>query len=199
MKFAIIYIFIGLFLVVGNWESQQQHWQQEDEVTEDSIRLRIFSHDDSLLQQEIKRQVRDEVALYSADHMEEVPSIEEARKVFESHLDIIEKKAEEVVHNYDDSLPVDVSLQKEVEFPTRVYGPLVYPAGDYEALVIEIGEGEGENWWCVLFPPLCLTDLGIGEEEEEQSEEEKEQEDEEENGPEFTFFLAEIWEDLFNA
>ncbi|QQK81663.1 stage II sporulation protein R [Salicibibacter cibi] len=196
MKSAIIYVFIGLFLVVGNWESQQQHWQEEDPVPEDSIRLRIFSHDDSLLQQEIKREVRDEVAIYSAEHMDDVPTKEEAREVFDAHLETIEKKAEEVVHAYDASMPVDVSLEEDVEFPTRVYGPLVYPAGDYEALVIDIGDGEGENWWCVLFPPLCLSDLGIGEEEEETGEEKDENVEEE---PEFSFFIAEVWDEWFGA
>ncbi|AXF56393.1 stage II sporulation protein R [Salicibibacter kimchii] len=193
MKLAITYTFIGLFLVVGNWESQQQHWQEEDPVPEDSIRLRIFSHDDSLLQQEIKREVRDEVAVYSAEYMEDMPTKEAARDVFDAHLETIEEKAEEVIDAYDVSMPVDVSLEKDVKFPTRVYGPLVYPAGDYEALVIEIGDGEGKNWWCVLFPPLCLSDLGIGEEEEETEKEKKEEE------PEFSFFLAEIWDGWFGA
>ncbi|SDI47276.1 stage II sporulation protein R [Natribacillus halophilus] len=199
MKSAIIYVFIGLFLVVGNWESQQQHWPEEDPVPEDSLRLRIFSHDDSLLHQQIKQEVRDEVAIYSAEHMEDVPTKEEAREVFAAHLDTIEEKAEDIVHSYDPSMPVDVSLDEDVAFPTKVYGPLVYPAGDYEALVVDIGDGEGENWWCVLFPPLCLTDLGIGEEEDEEEQEDHESEEVDENEPEFTFFLAEVWEDWFSA
>ncbi|GAK14472.1 stage II sporulation protein R [Geomicrobium sp. JCM 19039] len=198
MKQAIIYTFICLFMVVSTWESQQQYWMEEDDVPEEAIRLRIFSHSDALVHQQIKRDVRDEVALYTREMLEDTNTKHEAREVFEKELGNLEQLAVTVVENHGYDLPVDVSLDTDVEFPTKVYGPLVYPAGLYEALVIEIGEGNGENWWCVLFPPLCLTDLGIGtddEEEELSTEGVNNSEDNEE--PEFRFFVVDLWEDWF--
>ena len=55
-----------------------------------------------------------------------------------------------------------VKFSKNVKFPTKVYGNFIYPAGEYEAVLITIGEGEGANWWCVLFPPMCFLDFRAG-------------------------------------
>lgn len=197
MKQALIYTFICLFMVVGTWESQQQYWMAEDSIPEDAIRLRIFSHSDALVHQQIKRDVRDEVALYTREMLTGATTQSEARATFTEQLTNIEDIAEDIVERHGFDLPVDVSLSEDVEFPTKVYGPLVYPAGLYEALVIEIGDGNGENWWCVLFPPLCLTDLGIGSDEEiEEEEVELSTEDVDKTGdnsePEFTFFCGRI-------
>ena len=92
-----------------------------------------------------------------------------------------------------------------VAFPTKLYGDQIYPAGDYEALRIQIGSGEGENWWCVLFPPLCFVDMSNGDAVEAKSthsfstsmtstqaayaSESKEQREEQEKKMEVRFFL----------
>ena len=55
-----------------------------------------------------------------------------------------------------------MKFSKNVKFPTKVYGNFIYPAGEYEAVLITIGEGEGANWWCVLFPPMCFLDFSSG-------------------------------------
>src|SRR5699024_8886693 len=55
--------------------------------------------------------------------------------------------------------PFHIKFEKNVPFPLKTYGPYIYPEGDYEAILITLGEGNGENWWCVLFPPLCFVDF----------------------------------------
>lgn len=84
----------------------------------------------------------------------------------------------------------------EAQFPTKLYGNLVYPAGVYDALLITLGEGKGENWWCVLFPPLCFLDMDSGEAVEEDMSTASEQEEEEKETIEVKFFLVEFFTDL---
>lgn len=78
-----------------------------------------------------------------------------------SHLPDIQATAEAVIkeQGLEQSVKVDFG---QAEFPTKLYGQYLYPAGEYEAVIITLGEGDGANWWCVLFPPLCFLDFSNG-------------------------------------
>jgi stage II sporulation protein R len=126
-----------------------------------AIRLRILANSDLDADQALKRKVRDAVNEKIAVWVQDLTSITEARKVIKSKLPAIEATAEAVVKQEGSKQAVNVKFGK-VQFPTKLYGQFLYPAGDYEAILITLGEGKGANWWCVLFPPLCFLDFSNG-------------------------------------
>jgi stage II sporulation protein R len=126
-----------------------------------AIRLRILANSDLDSDQALKRKVRDAVNAKISVWVKDLTSIKEARKVIKSKLPEIETTAEAVVKEEGSKQKVSVKFGK-VQFPTKLYGQFLYPAGDYEAILITLGEGKGANWWCVLFPPLCFLDFSNG-------------------------------------
>lgn len=130
-------------------------------IPSDAIRLRILANSDSAEDQALKRLVRDEVNEEITKWVSELTSKEEAREVIKEGLPEIKEIAEKVVaeQNSDQDVNVEFGL---VEFPTKLYGEFLYPAGKYEAILITLGNGAGANWWCVLFPPLCFLDFSNG-------------------------------------
>lgn len=133
-------------------------------IPEDAIRLRILAHSDAEDDQAVKRKVRDQIVLNINTWLGEQaqPATRaEARAFIEAHLEELQETAREVVEQEGMDYSVKAEL-KVVPFPAKLYGGEVYPAGDYEALRITLGEGSGQNWWCVLFPPLCFVDGSEG-------------------------------------
>ena len=130
-------------------------------IPSDAIRLRILANSDSAEDQALKRLVRDEVNLEITKWVAELTSKEEARDVIQAGLPEIEKIAKQVVAEQNSAQEVKVEFG-QVEFPTKLYGEFLYPAGEYEAILITLGDGVGANWWCVLFPPLCFLDFSNG-------------------------------------
>jgi stage II sporulation protein R len=172
-------------------------------IPSDAIRLRILANSDSGKDQEIKRLVRDEVNAEITKWVSDLTSKAEAKRVIQEGLPELQKIAERVVaeENSDQSVEVDFGT---VEFPTKLYGQFLYPAGEYEAILITLGEGSGANWWCVLFPPLCFLDFSNGvavsegfDETEEEDQESPVYTSEDEEPVEVKFFLAELWGKIF--
>ena len=130
-------------------------------IPNEAIRLRILANSDEQNDQAVKRLIRDEVNKDITVWVQDLTSIDEARKVITSHLPEIQATAEEVVKREGFSQSVTVEFG-QADFPTKLYGQYLYPAGVYEAIVITLGAGEGANWWCVLFPPLCFLDFSNG-------------------------------------
>ncbi|RSL28931.1 stage II sporulation protein R [Salibacterium salarium] len=211
---ALIYV---IFLVLISWlqMEQQQNATASDTgvqaIPEEAIRLRILAHDNSPEEQLVKTEVRDAVNIEIRSLVEELNEKDKARETIKQSLPELEKIVQDVLETNDmDARTFSIDLKSQVEFPTRIYGPLVYPAGTYEALVISIGEGEGENWWCVLFPPLCFIPAEENEETVENeansvdksTENKGEMEQEEENveeSREYTFFIVEKWNKWFGS
>lgn len=127
----------------------------------EAIRLRILANSDKGSDQDLKRDVRDAVNAKITLWVKDLTSIKEARAVIQSKLPEIQVIAEEVVKQQESHQEVKVEFGK-VQFPTKLYGEFLYPAGEYEAILITLGEGKGANWWCVLFPPLCFLDFSNG-------------------------------------
>lgn len=130
-------------------------------IPNEAIRLRILANSNSEQDQEIKRIVRDRVNAQITEWVSDLTSLEDARATIINNLDVLEAIAIEVLaeHGVDHLVQIDFD---EVNFPTKLYGNFLYPAGTYEAVLITIGEGRGANWWCVLFPPLCFLDFSSG-------------------------------------
>jgi stage II sporulation protein R len=130
-------------------------------IPDEAIRLRILANSDKEEDQAVKRLIRDEVNEDITKWVAELTSLDEARDVITSHLPDIQATAEAVIkeQGLEQSVKVDFG---QAEFPTKLYGQYLYPAGEYEAVIITLGEGDGANWWCVLFPPLCFLDFSNG-------------------------------------
>ncbi|MCU5077753.1 stage II sporulation protein R [Bacillus cereus] len=131
-------------------------------IPKEAVRLRILANSDSDKDQALKRKVRDEVKAQIDGWVADLTSFEEARKVIQSHIPEIEKTVGNTLKREGSKESFQVKFSKNVKFPTKVYGNFIYPAGEYEAVLITIGEGEGANWWCVLFPPMCFLDFSSG-------------------------------------
>jgi stage II sporulation protein R len=174
----------------------------------EAIRLRILANSDKGSDQELKRQVRDAVNAKITVWVQDLTSIDDARSVIKSRLPEIQATAESVVKQKGANQAVKVKFDK-VQFPTKLYGEFLYPAGEYEAILITLGEGKGANWWCVLFPPLCFLDFSNGIAVNQGFEDKKQEKTEaKKDAPTYTkedeqpvkakLFVVEIWENLFD-
>ena len=125
------------------------------------VRFHVLANSDSEADQNLKLAVRDRVLQEYGDLLETCENKEETLTALEhAKQEICETAAKEVVaQGYD--YPVRVSIVRE-EFPFKKYDDLIFPAGVYDALRIEIGEAEGQNWWCVLYPQMCFVDAAGG-------------------------------------
>jgi stage II sporulation protein R len=213
-QLVLIYIFL-LFLgaIVSVYKEPVAASTQEPvAIPDEAIRLRILANSDSDEDQALKRKVRDAVNKEITQWVEELTSVESARQLIQSRLPEIEAIVEDVLEkeNVEQSYTVNFD---NVSFPTKLYGNFIYPAGEYEAILISLGEAKGANWWCVLFPPLCFLDfsnsVAVAEDKKENqtmndSDKTKEKlsslvidEEEEKEEVEVKFFIVEWFEDLF--
>ncbi|MGI9951134.1 stage II sporulation protein R [Moorellaceae bacterium AZ2] len=122
------------------------------------IRLHVVAPSDTDRDQKLKGEVRDVVLAEASKQLKNARDVEEARHWLAQNLATLTRAAEEQLAREGSPYPVKAQWG-DFNFPTRAYGSLVLPAGRYEAVRLIIGEGKGENWWCVLFPPLCLVDV----------------------------------------
>lgn len=129
----------------------------EDKISlrENLVRLHVVANSDSQADQDVKLQVRDAVVAHLNPAMENLSSAQEARDYLSCHLKEIQTIANDVLAKAGFSQTANVTLREEA-FPIRHYDTFSLPAGIYDALRITIGKGEGHNWWCVVFPSLCI-------------------------------------------
>ncbi len=128
----------------------------EEAVYGTVIRLHVLAHSDSAEDQALKLEVRDAVLAVTSPLLADCTSREEAEAILSAHAPTIRNAAEGVIAAAGRTDPVTVTLGEEA-YPTRTYETCAFPAGTYLSLRIAIGDSAGQNWWCVLFPPLCLS------------------------------------------
>ena len=119
------------------------------------LRLHILANSDSPEDQAIKLKVRDALLKEGENIFGYCENLENAEKLAAKNIDFLQKIAKKAIKNEGFDYPVSVFLGK-AEFGTREYDKLTLPAGEYEAVRVIIGEGAGKNWWCVMFPPVCV-------------------------------------------
>ena len=124
-------------------------------VRENAVRLHILAHSDSAEDQALKLKVRDAILALSADWQEEAATPTEALALAENRLPAIQATAQAVVAAEGYAYPVTAQVCR-MYFTTRQYDTLTLPAGMYDAVRVSIGDGAGQNWWCVMYPPLCV-------------------------------------------
>ncbi len=129
--------------------------RQDAEIYDKVIRLHVLAHSDSEEDQALKLTVRDALLTEVAALTESCEDREEAEAVLAQKTDALRQIAEEALREQGCDRPVSVVIGRET-YPTRAYEGLRLPAGTYCSLQVKIGEAEGRNWWCVLFPPLCV-------------------------------------------
>lgn len=128
----------------------------ESEIYDTVVRLHVLANSDSEEDQALKLKVRDAVLEVTAPLLEDVDSRDEAESILNTHMSDIQAAAEAVVAAEGFNQSVTVTLGMET-YPTRTYESCAFPAGTYLSLRVCLGAAEGQNWWCVLFPPLCLS------------------------------------------
>lgn len=138
---------LSLTLCIGAWAQGRQA-----EISGNLVRLHVLAVSDAPEEQALKLRVRDAVLEELRPTLSTVESAEEAKAILCRRLDEIARVAAEAA----EGRTVQVSLGRE-SYPTRSYENFTLPAGTYDSLRVVLGEGEGQNWWCVVFPPLCLT------------------------------------------
>jgi len=158
-KLLIYIISIGIIISLGLHSYIQE--KRETKMDSEYIRFHVIANSDSPEDQELKLRVRDLLLDRFKDEFRELDSIEDSRQLIRQHLAEFEAIAMEEVRRSGKPYKVEAQLGN-FSFPTKSYGNLVLPAGEYEALRIVIGEGNGANWWCVMFPPLCFVDITHG-------------------------------------
>ena len=168
MKKILSVLFLGvicLFVVGSFFNTRQALGFTEENIVEDIseklIRFHVLANSDSDIDQDLKLRVKDEVLKYISPILNESQSLEESREILKREDKNIIKIAEDYIKSQGFDYAVETTLTRE-KFPVKEYGNIVLPQGEYEAYRILIGEGEGQNWWCVMFPPLCFIDVTKG-------------------------------------
>lgn len=123
---------------------------------QDYLRLHIRANSDTAAEQQVKLAVRDAVVAYITPLAGTVDSKEQMQRLLADKIPQIEAVANEVLQQNGYDYTAHAYLSHE-EFPTRTYDKLTLPQGDYDALIVQLGSGQGANWWCVAFPPLCFV------------------------------------------
>lgn len=173
----------------------------QDQLAEKVVRLHVLANSDSPEDQALKLEVRDVVLERAEALLSRCGGRQEAESLLRGQLLEFEDLAEQVVRNAGYDYPVTVELA-ETRFPTREYDSFTLPAGNYLALRVLIGEAEGQNWWCVVFPPLCAAasaDVPASALTAGLTEEEVRLITEEDQGYVLKFKAIELWEDLREA
>ncbi len=145
LSICMVFLIIGLLPVHG-----------EAEIYDSVLRLHILANSDSDEDQALKLKVRDAILAEGGELFRDCRDLQEATDAVEKNREKLLEIARRTIADEGYDYPVELKLSEE-EYPIRTYGAVCFPSGRYLSLQILIGEAEGKNWWCVLFPPLCLS------------------------------------------
>ena len=152
-KFGLVLVaviaVIGTVILVKNMGNTAQ-------ADTDYLRIHVRANSNSEIDQSIKYTVKDEVVKFITPYAAQCVDKDKAIEIISGILPQIEEVCDRVLAEHGFSYKSKASVRAE-EFPTRVYGDLTLESGLYDALIIELGSGTGDNWWCVIYPPLCFT------------------------------------------
>ena len=150
----ILILLLSLTLLVGILAVLPIH--SESNIYDNVLRLHVIANSDSGEDQALKLLVRDAILIKTQELLADIKNRESAEQIISQNLESLRLTAEQVVIDNGYSYPVSIALGKE-EYPTKTYESCAFPSGEYTSLQIFIGDASGKNWWCVLFPPLCLS------------------------------------------
>ena len=124
-------------------------------IPKEAIRIRIIASSNEKKDQEIKKEVKNSIESDIYNLLKDTTNIEEARSILKDNIPTIDKKVNQVLTKYQEKYNLNYGYNY---FPAKEYKGIKYDEGLYESLVVSIGEGKGDNWWCVMFPPFCLME-----------------------------------------
>lgn len=150
-NFIIILGILITYLVIGNISAE------EIKIPDEAIRFRVVANSDSKYDQSIKLKVKTEVEKELYNLLKDTKGIDEARNTITNNLDNIDKKVNNLLIKEQYNLGYNLNFGYNY-FPEKEFNGVTYEEGMYESLLVTLGEGKGDNWWCVLFPPLCLLE-----------------------------------------
>lgn len=149
--FSVLLIAVSLTLIIGMLPIHG-----EREIYDSVVRLHVLANSDSEEDQALKLLVRDDILTLTNDLLSDCTTRAEALEKISSNLELYKNTAENTLKKNGSSYTVSVTLGEEY-YPTRQYASAAFPGGEYVSLQVKIGEAVGKNWWCVLFPPICLS------------------------------------------
>ena len=151
-KCVILFLIISLFYIfISNSLAKTLT------IPNDALRIRIIPNSNSDYDQFIKGKVRDKLEITMYDLLKNAKSSNEARKIIVDNLKLVDKNVAKVLNDENYKLGYGIKYGYNY-FPSKEYKGIKYNEGYYESLLVTLGKGEGDNWWCVLFPPLCLIE-----------------------------------------
>ena len=157
-RFLIVIILFSLFVFISALSYVDA---VSEDISNSVFRLHVIANSDSDEDQSLKYKVRDKVLEYMNEIAKDCTSKEEVINLAYEYQDEFKQIAENVIKENGYDYDVNIKIGN-FEFPTKYYGDISLPAGYYDALRIEIGKAGGQNWWCVMFPPLCFVDVTSG-------------------------------------
>lgn len=157
-KIFVILILLSLFILISAISYVDA---VSNNIADSVFRLHVIANSNSKEDQELKLKVRDELLSYMNIISKDSTSKQEAMQIANEHKEEFTQIAEKVIKENGYNYTVNVQIGK-ADFPTKYYGDITLPAGTYDALKVQIGEAKGQNWWCVMFPPLCFVDVSTG-------------------------------------
>ena len=157
-RIFVILILLSIFILISAISYVDA---VSNNIADSVFRLHVIANSDSKEDQELKLKVRDELLSYMNIISKDSTSKQEAMQIANEHKEEFTQIAEKVIKENGYNYTVNVQIGK-ADFPTKYYGDITLPAGTYDALKVQIGEAKGQNWWCVMFPPLCFVDVSTG-------------------------------------
>ena len=154
MKVVAILLICAVLITVGVVAMKLQSKQNSN--NEEYLRIHIRANSNDSIDQSVKYKVKESIVEYMTPWLDGVKNKESAMEILQSHMGAMKAVADDTLVKNGYTYTSRVSLRQE-EFPARTYGDLTLDRGVYDALIIELGSGEGDNWWCVVFPPLCFV------------------------------------------
>ena len=159
----LLSIFIGTFItLLFMLATKSYSYNIQKGIADEVIRLHVLANSDEDYDQQLKIKVKDGIVKMLENELHNSMSKDETRIILLQNLDKIEDRVKEIIEENGYNYNVSAKITFD-DFPTKQYGDVVLPAGEYEALKVEIGEAKGKNWWCVMFPPLCFVDASVKE------------------------------------
>lgn len=150
-KFIYITLVIVIIMLVYNNEKNKETVK----IPDSAIRFRILANSNSPRDQRIKEEVRDKMQKELYQLLENSKSTKQARNLIINNMNNFNSLLENEMKDKEYSYTIDYGMHT---FPEKTYKGITYEAGEYESLLVTLGEGSGDNWWCVLFPPLCVME-----------------------------------------
>lgn len=169
-KFLLMVMCILAIFALNASRSYVKGEDVQKDIASKIIRFHVIANSDSKDDQALKLKVRDKVLEYMQPKLKKSKSIDESRKIIQQNNEEIIAIANRVIKENGYNYSIRTTLSNE-NFPIKTYGNITLPQGKYEAYRIIIGTGKGQNWWCVMFPPVCFVDITKGEVSYKQTEE----------------------------